>query len=146
MQIAGEWLLCDDGVTRPVVRAQAIGSGGRPTSEHFLIDTGADRTVFSTALLARLRFSTTPASPGFALVGISGSSPFVLVTTALELPRHDGGVARVRGEFAAFTDPLATDLSVLGRDVLDNFDLIYSRRRGEILLLASSHRYHVVQM
>ena len=60
----------------------------------------------------------------------------MLVATALEFRAADGGAARVRGEFAAFTDPLATDLSVLGRDVLDNFDLILSRRHDEILLLA----------
>jgi hypothetical protein len=47
----------------------------------------------------------------------------------------------VRGEFAAFTDPTATDLSILGRDVLENFDVITSRRSSAVLLLAGNHRY-----
>jgi hypothetical protein len=34
-------------------------------------------------------------------------------------------------------------LSVLGRDVLDNFDVIFSRRRDEVLLLAPNHSYTV---
>jgi hypothetical protein len=77
------------------------------------------------------------------LQGIGGASPHVLVTTVLELTRDDGGPARVRGEFAAFTDPAATDLSILGRDVLDNFDVITSRRRNQVLLLAGNHQYQV---
>ena len=50
---------------------------------------------------------------------------------------------RVRGEFAGFTDPTATDLSILGRDVLDHFDVLISRRHNEILLLAPRHRYRI---
>jgi hypothetical protein len=34
-------------------------------------------------------------------------------------------------------------VSILGRDVLDNFDVIVSRRRDEVLLLAPNHRYEV---
>jgi hypothetical protein len=61
----------------------------------------------------------------------------------MEFTRDDGGPVRVRGEFAGFTNPTATDLSVLGRDLLDNFDLIISRRRNEILLLAPKHQYRI---
>jgi hypothetical protein len=83
--------------------------------------------------------------PNFTLSGIGGTIEFVLVTTVIEFIRDSGRVVRVRGEFAGFTDPTATDLSVLGRDVLDNFDLILSRRRDEILLLAPNHQYRVEQ-
>lgn len=67
----------------------------------------------------------------------------MLVTTVLEFMRNDGGAVRVRGEFAGFTDPAATDLSVLGRDVSDNFDVVLRRRRNEILLLAPRHQSRV---
>jgi len=50
----------------------------------------------------------------------------------------------VRGKFTAFTDPLTTDLSVMGRDVLNNFDVIVSRPNSEVLLLAPRHGYQVV--
>ena len=51
--------------------------------------------------------------------------------------------AHIRGEFAAFTDPTVTDLSILGRDVLNHFDVILSRRRNEVLLFAPNHQYRV---
>lgn len=145
MRIAGEWLLCDDAVTRPVVRAQVVGASGTPVIERFLIDSGADRTVFRAALVQRLQLPVSHPPPRMALVGVGGVSDFVFVTTAMELPRDDGGLVRVRGEFTAFADPLATDLSILGRDVLDNFDVILSRRRDEVLFLAANHQYHVAQ-
>jgi hypothetical protein len=52
----------------------------------------------------------------------------------------------VRGELMGLTDPNASDLCVLGRDVTDNFDLILSRRRGDVLLLAPTHQYQVVHL
>jgi hypothetical protein len=143
MLIVGEWKLRDDGVTRPIVRAKVQGRNGSLVAADFLIDSGADCTVFSAALLARLGLPTRSTQPGFSLSGIGGTSEFVVVATVMEFIRDDGGPARVRGEFAGFTDPTATDLSVLGRDVLDNFDLIISRRRNEIFLLAPKHRYRI---
>jgi hypothetical protein len=61
----------------------------------------------------------------------------------MEFLCEDGRLARVRGELASFTDSTATDLSILGRDVLDNFDMIISRRRNEVWLLAPRHQYRV---
>ena len=143
MLIAGKWQVGDDGVLRPLVRAAVSGMDGRLVAEDFLIDSGADRTVLSAALLARLSLPTRSAPSGTTLSGIDGGCAFVLVTSAVEFIREDGGVVRVRGEFAGFTDPTATDLSILGRDVLDNFDLIISWRRNEVLLLAPRHYYRV---
>ena len=143
MLITGEWWICDDGVVRPIVRTRVLGSEDNATSENFLLDTGADRTVLSAVLLARLRLPTRSAASGDTSRGISGTSDFVLVTTVIECVRDEGGLVRIRGEFAGFTDPRATDVSVLGRDVLDHFGLIVSRRRNDILLLAPRHRYRV---
>jgi hypothetical protein len=143
MLITGEWQLRDDGGLRPIVRTQVLGSEGNLVSENFLIDSGADRTVFSAALLARLRLPARSAESGVSLSGVGGTSAFVLVTTTMAFIRDDGRLVRVRGEFAGFIDPRATDLSILGRDVLNNFDLIISRRHNEILLLAPRHRYRI---
>jgi hypothetical protein len=145
MRIVGEWQLCDDGVTRPTVRAKVLGNSGLLIADDFLIDTGADRTVFSAGLLARLALPTRAAQPDFTLSGIGGTRDFVYVTTAVEFIRDDGGPARVRGEFAGFTDPTATDLSILGRDVLDHFDLLISWRQREIFLLTPRHQYRIEQ-
>jgi len=142
MVIVGEWQLFDDSVTRPIVRTKGHKGDGTLIAEDFLIDSGADRTVFRTALLEQLRILVQEPPVDLALSGIGGIRAFVLVATVIEFMRDDGGPVRVRGEFAGFTDPVATDLSVLGRDVLDNFDLILSRR-NEILLLAPNHQYRV---
>ena len=47
MQINGEWLICDDGIVRPVVRGEILAANGSWVPVPFLLDTGADRTVFS---------------------------------------------------------------------------------------------------
>jgi hypothetical protein len=143
MVITGEWRLCDAGIIRPVVYAKVLAADSAFHVEVFLVDGGADRSVFSADLLRKLQFSPDHPDSGAALKGVGGDSPFVLVNTALEFTKEEGGSARVRGQYAAFTDPTATDLSILGRDVLDIFDVIMSRRRNEVLLLAGDHRYRV---
>jgi len=145
MFIAGEWKLCDDSVARPVVRTNVVGTDEIPYAEDFLVDTGADHTVFSAALLERLRLPTRSPLTGTALSGIGGECVFVMVTTRVELLHDAGGLIRIHGEFASFTDPTATDLSILGRDVLDNFDLIVSLRHNHVLLLAPRHQYHIAR-
>ena len=143
MLIAGKWQVGDDGVLRPLVRAAVSGMDGRLVADDVLIDSGADRTVLSAALLARLSLPTRSTPSGSTLSGSGGGCAFVLVTSAVEFVHEDGGAVRVRGEFAGFTEPTATDLSILGRDVLDNFDLIISWRRSEVLLLAPRHYYRI---
>jgi hypothetical protein len=144
MVIVGKWIVASDGITRPMVLVRVTGAEGLHTEERFLVDTAADRTALSADLLKKLQLPGNHTAAGVSLQGIGGASPFVVVTTALEFRREDGGVARVRGEFAALTDPAATDLSILGRDVLDHFDVITSRRQNAVLLLAGNHQYQVV--
>jgi hypothetical protein len=146
MQIVGKWLRCDDGITRPVVAAKVVGADGTPCGDLFLVDSASDRTAFSAAFLTRLQLLGNPAPLGISLKGIGGASDFVVLTTAVEFLRDDGGPARVHGSFAAFTDPAATDFSILGRDVLNNFDVILSRLRNDVLLLATNHQYQVVRV
>jgi hypothetical protein len=145
MVIAGEWLACEDGISRPVVRAKALGGNGQFYADNFLIDSVADRTVLSAELLRKLEISNDRPKADFALKGVGGESELVLIQSVLEFTRQDQNPARVRGEFAAFTDPEATDFSILGRGVLDNFDVILSRTRGEVLFLAGNHRYRIDQ-
>jgi hypothetical protein len=68
MRIDGEWLLCDDSVLRPVIRGEILESDGtwHPVAD-FLVDTGADRTVFSAIVLASLRLQ-----PVVTGVGVCG--------------------------------------------------------------------------
>jgi Retroviral aspartyl protease len=146
MRIAGEWQAGDDGVTRPVVQAQIQCADGTLLSEEFLVDSGADRTVFRAHLLKTLDFPASAVLEGSILQGIGGVGESVVVKTVVVLTRDDGGKVHMRGEFAGFFDTSATDMSILGRDILNHFDLILSRRRNEVLLLAPNHEYRVVQV
>jgi hypothetical protein len=145
MRIAGEWLTCADGVTGPAIRLYATAETGERERDDFLVDSGADRTVLSAHFIGRLRVAGNPPPADFDLSGIGGGVDFVVVRTALELMRDDGLSVTIRGEFAAFTDPRAAEISILGRDVLDTFRLVVSRVDGEVLMLAGNHRYQVFQ-
>ncbi len=145
MRIAGKWHRCEDGTIRPVIDITVSNAGNGGVLEVFLVDSCSDCTVLSASLIQKLGMIGKPAPSGISLKGISGSGNYVVVSPVLEFDRAEGGPARVRGEMAAFTDPSATDLSILGRDVLDHFDLILSRRRNEVLLLAGNHSYQVTE-
>jgi hypothetical protein len=143
MRIAGEWFLCADAQTRPVVKGFVVDATGGEVQVRFLVDTGADRTVFTAGLLASLSLPTSAAPTGISFSGVGGTTAFVVVRTTLTLYADDGSPARIQGDFAAFTDPAAADMCILGRDVLDHFDLIVSRRRNDVWLLAVNHQYRV---
>jgi hypothetical protein len=143
MLIAGVWQTCDDGVTRPVVRARVQAADRGWQAADFLIDSGADRTVFSAFLERDLGLEPKLPLDRSILQGIGGTGESIVVQTVLMLIRDDKAEVHLRGEFAAFTDLAATDLSILGRDVLSHFDVILSRRRKEVLLLAQDHQYRV---
>jgi hypothetical protein len=146
MRIVGKWLVCNDAITRPTVRAEVQAADGSLHAGVFLIDSCADRTVLGADLLDKLGFPATAAPEGMILKGITGQCEFVVLKTVVVFTRDDSGVVHMRGEFAAFTDPATTDLSILGRDVLNHFDVILSRRRNEVLLLAPNHQYRVEQV
>ena len=145
MRVAGIWKRCDDGVTRPVIECRVTGSENQEVVENFFVDSCADCTVLSADLLKRLNLTGKPPPRDLALKGISGAGTYVVVNAVVEFLHAEDGPARVRGEMAAFTDPTATDFSILGRDVLDHFDVIISRRRNEVLLLAGNHSYQVIE-
>ncbi len=67
MLIEGVWHLCDDGITRPVIHAEVLTDNSSWIKVPFLLDTGADRTVFSADILAAL-----PQSPLMATDHIGG--------------------------------------------------------------------------
>lgn len=49
MRINGLWRLCDDGVTRPIIRGKLEAGDGTHKWAEFLVDVGADRTVLNAA-------------------------------------------------------------------------------------------------
>jgi hypothetical protein len=65
------------------------------------------------------------------------------VNTTIGFTRDDGNVITVRGSFAVFTESDAAELSVLGRDVTNNFSVIYDYPNQIVALLAAPHYYEI---
>ncbi len=139
MHISGQWYSCDDGITRPVIRGEILTGVGFWEPALFLVDTGADRTVFSAAKLAALRMPAGARQE--RLGGVGGVVESVVVEAQIRLT-YDGAEKVVfRGGFAAFTELEALDMSVLGRDITGLFAVIVDQPGNVVSLIGQRHRY-----
>ena len=143
MRINGEWFFCDDGIERPIARGEVLASDGSWVETHFLLDTGADRTVFSATILTALNYQAEVKD--FALAGLGGKTNSVIIKTQIVFPTITGGRATFRGEFAAVTDYEALDFSVLGRDITGLLAVIVDQPNRVVSLLRQPHHYKIVQ-
>lgn len=143
MEIKGEWQFCEDGIVRPVMLGRFESTGGTWVSARLLIDTGADRTVLSAAVLQELGIDPVEAEEGIS--GLGGATDAVVIQTKLQLFRETGAPVTFHSHFTAVTDPTALDLSVSGRDILDLFALIVDRPGNTVCLLSQRHRYEIIQ-
>jgi hypothetical protein len=141
MLLPGQWLLCDDGVLRPIFRAEILAADGAVLQAELLADTGADRTVLCADILHKLGLPLLP-SPT-QLGGVGGEATTVLVATELRLSCDDGGSIVFRGQLAGFTVLEALDMSVLGRDITNLFALLVDRPRDLVCLLGTGHQYSI---
>jgi hypothetical protein len=141
MLLKGVWLLCDDDVVRPVIHGEVLARDGSRVQTPFLVDTAADCTVFSADILEALDFQPVVAS--HQLGGVGGVAASVVVETEIELPRDEPGPVLFRGQFAAFTNLEALDMSVLGRDILNLFATIVDRQGDTVCLLGQQHYYTI---
>jgi hypothetical protein len=143
MRIDGEWLLCDDRIARPVIRGEILAGDGTWQRAEFLVDTGADRTVFSAAVLAALRLQ--PVVTQARLGGIGGVADSVVVETRVRLTREEAGKVVFRGQYAAVTELEALDMSVLGRDITGLFAVVVDGPGSIVCLLRQQHQYTINQ-
>lgn len=141
MLISGQWMLGDDGVVRPVVRGELLRGDGSWLEAPFLVDSGADHTVLS-ALTLRLLGLPAAESP-LRFGGVGGAAAAAVVETQLRFPQPDSVPVVFKGQFVAFTDPEALDLSVLGRDLTNLFAVIVDRPGDVVCLVGQRHRYRI---
>ena len=141
MLFFGEWHLCDDEVVRPIFRGEVLAGDGSWRAVEFLLDTGADRTVFSANVLETLTLRSR--KPDEKVGGIGGIVDSVIVGTEIRLTREDDSKVIFRGEYAACTQQEALDMSVLGRDILEMFAVIVDRSHDLVCLLGARHRYRI---
>jgi Aspartyl protease len=143
MRIDGEWLLCDDGVRRPIIRGEILTGSGSWEPTEFLTDTGADRTVFSASLLAVLHLQA--AVSQHRLGGVGGLADAVVVETQIRFNHEEARKVVFRGQYAAVTNLEILDISVLGRDITRLFAVIIDQPGDIVCLLGQRHQYTILQ-
>ena len=135
MRIEGRWLQGADGVERPVLDGHLAVPGGTQIALSLLIDTGADSTVLAADVVEHLAGVAQPTPTTATAVGIGGAMPMYELVVDLLLSASSGQRARIHGPLPVLLMPGSLELSVIGRDVLDQFTLIYDRPQGVIFLL-----------
>jgi hypothetical protein len=143
MLVNGEWLFCQDGVIRPTVTGLVRVPNEQLVEVPFLLDAGADRTVLSLDFLSLLAPLQSSEAEQIHLAGVGGRVSSITIDTAIGFTRDDGKVVTVRGPFAVFTEGESAELSVLGRDVTNNFSVIYDYPNRAVALLSPPHYYEI---
>ena len=143
MRVNGAWLPGDDGVIRPIVPGLVRLRNGQWLEVSFLLDAGADRTVFSADFFSLLQPFEAIGGERLLLSGVGGKTDSITIETTIAFTRDDGQLITVRGEFGVFLEGESADLSVLGRDVTNNFSVIYDYPNQIIALLAPPHSYEI---
>jgi hypothetical protein len=139
MRIDGAWFPGEDKTIRPIVPGLVRLANGEWLEVSFLLDAGADRTVFSAAFLGVLQPMTRSGGEEILISGVGGAADSITIDTAIGFIRDDGQLVTVRGTFSVFAQAESADLSVLGRDVTNNFTVIYDYPQRIIALLAPPH-------
>lgn len=143
MLVIGEWLICEDGLIRPTLAGVVRTPDGQMVDVPFLLDAGADRTVFSADFLDLLAPLQNTEVDQIRLAGVGGSVSSITIEIAIGFILDDRRVVTVRGQFAVFTEGESAELSVLGRDVTNNFGVIYDYPNRAVALLAPPHFYEI---
>ncbi len=143
MRVNGGWSLCEDKVIRPIVPGLVRDANGQWVEVAFLLDAGADRTVFSARYLHRLQLLETLRTEQVRLAGVGGQVNSIFVETTIGFIRDDRQLVRVRGSFGVFTEGESAEMSVLGRDVTDNFSVIYDYPNQAVALQSPPHYYEI---
>lgn len=143
MRINGVWYVGEDSISRPVIRGEVLTSNGVWIKAPFLVDTGADLTVLSAAILADVQLQ--PLVSQDRLGGVGGIANSIAVETQIRFSRETGGKVTFRGQYAAVTEVESLDVSVLGRDIMGLFSVIVDQPGNVVCLLGQRHRYTIEQ-
>lgn len=135
MRISGRWLAGADGIERPVFDGIVAAPGGVQFSVPLLVDTGADLTVLAPDVVHLLAGVVQPTPIATVVGGLGGTQQLYELAVDLLLPTTSGQRARIRGPLPVLVAPGALDVSVIGRNLLDQFTLIYARQQDTLLLL-----------
>ncbi len=141
MVIGGEWILFEDDALRPIIRGEILSADNTWVEAYFLVDTGADRTVFNAAVLPDLSFSSL--EKGVNLGGVGGLTDSVTISTKIRFYRENNIPVTFRGEYVAVTELESLDFCVLGRDIIGLFAAIFDQPNRFIGLVGGNHIYKI---
>jgi len=141
MLINGEWLLCDDGIERPVIYGEILSGDGSWRAAEFLVDIGADRTILSANVFESLNLPSR--EPDDPIGGVGGIVESAITTTQIRLTCDDASKVLFHGDFTACVKYESLDMSVLGRDIMKHFAVIVDQPGDKIALLRERHSYHI---
>lgn len=144
MRIEGRWIVGADGVERPVFDGVIALPDGRHLALSLLIDTGADLTVLAPSVAEQLAASVQPTPTETVVSGVGGTQRIYELAVDLLLPTTTGQRARIRGPLPVILEPDSLELSVIGRNLLDQFTLIYSQPHHTLLLLTPPDSFRLI--
>ena len=131
------------GVYRPFLNV-LIKYGSFAEYYPFLLDTGADKTFLPFEFIKILSLDTSEIDVKEDISGIGGTTPYFLHKLDIIIGKEE--FICFKGEVGIFLDPHSAPFPILGRDILDNFKLIFDREKDKIYLLDERHTYEIKEM
>jgi hypothetical protein len=141
MIVSGRWGECDDGFVRPLLTGFAFNSDDVLVPITFIIDTGADRTLLTAEVFAKLKLPPIGSRDRFS--GVGGLQDIVQVQTKIGFRADNGHYLIYKSQYCCVTTSGTTDMPLLGRDLLDIFAVIVDRPGDRVCLLTEDHPYQV---
>jgi len=133
----------NNGAYRPFLTAYVLSVDDRWMKYSFLVDTGADETFFHYRSINILGIDTSHLEILDDVGGVGRYSiPYFHWNTEMKLISPEG-TKIFGGEVNVFLDPHATDVPLLGRDVLDTFVAIFDRGKDDVILLDQPDSYRI---
>lgn len=131
------------GIFRPYISADVLSPANEWVEVDFLVDTGADETFLDFRFIREFDIDTKGIDVRDDIGGVGGSGvPYFQIDSALKLISPcDAKV--FKGKINVFLDPHSSEVPLLGRDVLDNFVVIFDRETNSILLLDEEEQYNI---
>jgi len=129
------------GTFRPYIMAEVLSPVNEWVMVDFVADTGADETFLDFTFIKKFDIDTKGIDVKDDVGGVGGSGvPYFQINSALKLI-SSGGTKIFKGKINVFLDPHSSEMPLLGRDILDNFVVIFDRKQNSILLLDEEEQF-----
>lgn len=133
----------NQGAYRPFITAYVRSQSGQWVKHSFLVDSGADETFLPYRSVEILEMETARVQIRDDVGGVGGYGlPYFRFPTEIKFVSTEG-MKLFGGEVNVFLDPHATDVPLLGRDVLDTFVVVFDRKKDQVLLLDDHDDYRL---